>query len=138
MRDRLTNLLLALFGTACGLAMTVVTPKFPILPRVAVDALFWGGSCVAATCAIIVLILTFWPREKLVNDVDSEMGDFNTFYGNVKPPKRLGSGNTFVGPTDDLGNTIVNQPTTVGYKAKGGPGSVVIGAFASGGGKKNL
>ena len=130
MRDRIINLLLALFGVA----LMFVPQKTSNLPASVVNVLFWAGLFVAATCAIIVLGLTFWPRKKLVSDDadDSEIGDFNTFYGNVKPPKHLGSGNTFVGPTDDRGNTIVNQPMTVGYKAKDGPSSIVIGAFAGG------
>ena len=64
---------------------------------------------------------------------DSEMGDYNTLYGKVKPPKRLGHGNTIVGATDDRGNTIIPGGTSVGYGAgHADPTSVFIGAFAGG------
>lgn len=60
------------------------------------------------------------------------MGDDNTFYGNV-PPGNYGNGNTIIGPTDNNGNTIINKPMAVGRNAKAGPGSIAIGANAGAG-----
>jgi hypothetical protein len=47
--------------------------------------------------------------------------------------RKIGNRNVIIGATDDRGNTILNKPMTVGYGARGGPGSIVIGAFAGAG-----
>jgi hypothetical protein len=61
-----------------------------------------------------------------------EGGNDNTTYGNVAPPAS-GSRNTFVGPTDDKGNTTIRGGTAVGANARAGPTSVAIGSGAGGG-----
>lgn len=68
-----------------------------------------------------------------MNDINKfNIGDDNTFYGNV-PPGNYGNGNTIIGSTDNNGNTIINQPMAVGRNAKAGPGSIAIGANAGSG-----
>ncbi|MGD8230145.1 MAG: hypothetical protein PVI20_20380, partial [Desulfobacteraceae bacterium] len=47
------------------------------------------------------------------------MGDVS---GNV------GDGSVVIGPTDNRGNVILNQPMAVGRNAHAGPGSIAIGA----------
>ena len=56
-------------------------------------------------------------------------GSDNTTYGNVAPPAS-GSRNTYVGPTDSHGNTIIPAGTAVGAGAKADPTSVAIGSGA--------
>lgn len=56
-------------------------------------------------------------------------GSDNTTYGNVAPPEG-GSRNTFVGPTDAHGNTVIPAGTAVGYGAHADPSSVAIGSGA--------
>ena len=65
-------------------------------------------------------------KEKKLNvGTDSVvMGDVS---GNV------GDRSVVVGPTDNKGNTILNQPMAVGHGAHAGPGSIAIGAGASAG-----
>ena len=60
-------------------------------------------------------------------------GKHSVVMGNVSPDLEVGEGCVIIGPTDSRGNTIINTPMTVGYGAQGGPGSIVIGAFAGGG-----
>lgn len=45
----------------------------------------------------------------------------------------VGDGSVVIGPTDERGNTIINQPMAVGRGASAGPGSIAIGAGASAG-----
>jgi len=45
----------------------------------------------------------------------------------------VGEGSVVIGPTDNRGNTIINQPMAVGRGASAGPGSIAIGAGASAG-----
>jgi len=45
----------------------------------------------------------------------------------------VGDGSVVIGPTDNRGNTIINQPMAVGRGAKAGPGSIAIGAGACAG-----
>lgn len=45
----------------------------------------------------------------------------------------IGDGSVVIGPTDNRGNTIINQPMAVGRGAKAGPGSIAIGAGAGAG-----
>lgn len=59
-----------------------------------------------------------------------EMGDDNTVYGKVTPPKKMGSPNTIVGTTDEKGNTIIRSGTSIGAGAGHDPASVIIGAGA--------
>ena len=66
----------------------------------------------------------------------SSIGNNNTIYGNV-PARKMGSGNTIIGATDSHGNTIITQAMTVGYGARGGQGSIVIGAFSGSGAETN-
>lgn len=53
-------------------------------------------------------------------------------YGNV------GDGSVVIGPTDERGNVILNQPMAVGRGAHSGPGSIAIGAFAGAGSTNKL
>jgi hypothetical protein len=60
-----------------------------------------------------------------------KIGNDNTTYGLYPPPSSMGSGNTFVGPTDSQGHTIIRGGTSVGAGAcAGDPTSVAIGAGA--------
>jgi hypothetical protein len=45
----------------------------------------------------------------------------------------IGNGSVVIGPTDDRGNTTLNQPMAVGRGAKASRGSIAIGAGASAG-----
>jgi hypothetical protein len=45
----------------------------------------------------------------------------------------VGVGSVVVGPTDDRGQVILNQPMAVGRDAFAGPGSIAIGAGAGAG-----
>jgi hypothetical protein len=56
-------------------------------------------------------------------------GNDNTTYGNVTPPTG-GSRNTFIGPTDANGNTIIPPGTAVGFHAHADSSSVAIGSGA--------
>ena len=62
-----------------------------------------------------------------------DVGDMSVVMGKIPAGSRIGYGSVVLGPTDDRGNCIYTQPMTVGYAAKGDPGSIVIGAFAGGG-----
>ena len=67
------------------------------------------------------------------------MGNLNTFFGNIDPNvmKNLsqGNGNTVVGSTDNNGNTVLNQSSSiaVGIGASAGKDSIAIGAYAGAG-----
>lgn len=125
-RDIVAGVLLGAFALGGG-AMTTVGPG--LYPDYAQE-IFWIGLIVAALALIGLLLLFVWkPKEAAMTD-DTEMGDNNTLYGNVKPPKKMGSGNTIVGPTDAHGNTIINTPTSVGAGAGFDPTGVIIGAGA--------
>jgi hypothetical protein len=65
-----------------------------------------------------------------MNDKNN-IGDYATVIGNVN--SNVGNYSTVVGPTDNRGNTILNQSMAVGYGAKAGPNSIAIGAFAGAG-----
>ena len=58
-------------------------------------------------------------------------GKDSVVIGNVSGD--VGDGSVVIGPTDDRGNTIINQPMAVGRGAKAGPGSIAIGAGACAG-----
>lgn len=45
----------------------------------------------------------------------------------------IGDGSVVIGPTDNQGNVILNQPMAVGRNAHAGPGSIAIGAGAGAG-----
>lgn len=45
----------------------------------------------------------------------------------------VGDGSVVIGPTDDRGNTVINQPMAAGRGAAAGPNSIAIGAGASAG-----
>src|SRR5437016_5676808 len=45
----------------------------------------------------------------------------------------VGNGSVVIGPTDDRGNVVLNQPMAVGRNAYAGPGSIAVGAGASAG-----
>lgn len=64
------------------------------------------------------------PRKLNVGKDSVVIGDVS---GNV------GDGSVVVGPTDDRGNVILNQPMAVGRNAFAGPGSIAIGAGAGAG-----
>ncbi|MDB5584055.1 MAG: hypothetical protein JWR80_9231 [Bradyrhizobium sp.] len=70
-----------------------------------------------------------------MSDDNGEMGDENVVMGK-QPFRKIGSRNVVIGATDNNGNTILNKPMTVGYGARGGPGSIVIGAYAGAGSKQ--
>jgi len=66
------------------------------------------------------------PENKL------EIGDESVVMGNVSSG-RVGNRSVVIGPTDNRGNTIVNQPGAYGYGAHAGPGSIAVGAYAGAG-----
>lgn len=75
-------------------------------------------------------------RQAIVTPVaPSELPHDNTFYGITPPPQGLAKGhdNTWVGPTDSNGNTIIRGGTIVGSHACGDSTSVVIGSHAGNG-----
>jgi hypothetical protein len=86
--------------------------------------------------ALSGLLCTFsWRKGRAIPDNEKDapkgaMGNYNTIIGKVATPPIMGSGNTIVGATDEFGNAIINQPTSIGYKAGYAPDSVIIGAFA--------
>jgi hypothetical protein len=45
----------------------------------------------------------------------------------------VGNGSVVIGPTDERGNVILNQPMAIGRNAHASPGSIAIGAGASAG-----
>jgi len=59
------------------------------------------------------------------------VGKDSVVIGNVSG--NVGDGSVVVGPTDDRGNVILNQPMAVGRNAFAGPGSIAIGAGAGAG-----
>jgi len=65
------------------------------------------------------------------NDNNLNVGDDSVVMGNVSG--NVGNRSVVVGPTDNKGNTILNQPGAFGYNAHAGPGSIAIGAHAGGG-----
>jgi hypothetical protein len=64
------------------------------------------------------------PRELSVGRDSVVIGDVT---GNV------GDGSVVIGPTDNHGNVILDQPMAVGRGAFAGSGSIAIGAFAGAG-----
>lgn len=62
-----------------------------------------------------------------------EAGKFNTIIGKLPLGSKIGDGNTIVNAGDANGNVVFDTPMAVGYGAKGGPGTIVIGAFANAG-----
>jgi hypothetical protein len=67
------------------------------------------------------------------NSVPSQIGDNNTVV-NTPVPSNMGSGNTFVGPTDSNGNTIFNRGgAAIGNGACADSTSIAIGAGANAG-----
>lgn len=65
-------------------------------------------------------------KEKQVN-----VGKDSVVIGNVSG--NVGDGSVVIGPTDNRGNTVLNQPMAVGRNAQAGPGSIAIGAGAGAG-----
>lgn len=65
------------------------------------------------------------------NDKKMDIGDDSVVMGNVSG--KVGNRSVVIGPTDDRGNTIINQPGAYGYGAHAGPGSIAIGAYAGAG-----
>lgn len=123
---------LAAAGIICGLGASLVSG---VVPEAWKALVLYIGVVLIALGLLGATIAVLWPSRQRRTDMsdkdESEMGDYNTFYGNVKPPKRIGHGNTIVGPTDDRGNTIIGGGTSVGYGAgRADPTSVFIGAFA--------
>jgi hypothetical protein len=65
------------------------------------------------------------------------IGDNNTVVG-ITPPSHMGSGNTFVGPTDARGNTLLNRGgTAIGTEACASSTGVAIGSRANAGCRPN-
>jgi hypothetical protein len=62
-----------------------------------------------------------------------KIGKNSVVIGKVPSNLSIGEGSVVVGPTDDRGNTILNQPMAVGFGAKAGLNSISIGAFAGSG-----
>lgn len=114
---------IALF--VASLAFGLLTTAAGMFLRVQTLALSGGGLLILATALGIVA----YRRRKRMTE-DSEWGDDNTLYGNVSPPKKMGSGNTIVGATDDRGNTIIRTGTSVGAGAGFDPSGVIIGSGA--------
>lgn len=55
-----------------------------------------------------------------------KVGKDSVVMGNVNG--EVGDGSVVIGPTDNQGNTILNQSMAVGRGAKAGPGSIALGA----------
>jgi hypothetical protein len=66
------------------------------------------------------------------NNDKVEVGDDSVVMGRHNA-KRVGDRSVVVGPTDDKGNVILNQPMAIGHNAQAGPGSIAIGSNASAG-----
>jgi hypothetical protein len=64
-----------------------------------------------------------------VSDEPGEVGKHNVVMGRHNF-RKIGDGNVIIGPTDNSGNVILDREMTIGYRARGGPDSIVIGAFA--------
>lgn len=60
-------------------------------------------------------------------------GKHSVVIGNVPGDSTIGEGSVVIGATDANGNTILNMPMAVGYRARAGAGSIAIGAFAGAG-----
>lgn len=123
---------LAAASVICGLGSSLVSA---VIPEAWKDAALYAGLVLIALGLVVAAFALLMPaksREKKMSDNDdTEMGDFNTLYGKVKRPKRMGFGNTIVGATDDRGNTIVPGGTSVGFGAgHADPTTVHMGAFA--------
>lgn len=66
---------------------------------------------------------------------EKKVGDESVVIGDVK--HSVGNKSVVIGPTDNRGNTILNQgPLAVGHGAQAGPGSIAIGTNAGAGLKK--
>jgi hypothetical protein len=65
-------------------------------------------------------------------NMSQSVGKGSVVVGDVKA--NVGDDSVVVGATDNAGNVIFNKETTIGNRARGGPGSVVIGNDAGGGG----
>jgi hypothetical protein len=64
-------------------------------------------------------------------DAQRNIGKDSVVIGNVHG--NVGDRSVVIGATDARGNTILNQPMAVGYRASAGPGSIAIGAYANAG-----
>lgn len=60
-----------------------------------------------------------------------DVGTDSVVIGNVSGT--VGNGSVVIGPTDERGNVILNQPMAVGRNAHAGPDSIAIGAGATAG-----
>ena len=67
-----------------------------------------------------------------------KIGKDSVVMGNVPFNSEVGEGCVIIGPTDERGNTIINQPMAVGRNAQAGSNSIAIGAGANAGGGINL
>jgi hypothetical protein len=77
--------------------------------------------------------MTDRPVTPTGHQVPPAIGDNNTVV-NLPAPTSMGSGNTFVGPTDSNGNTIFNRGgTAIGSGAQADSTSIAIGAGARAG-----
>lgn len=125
-RDIVAGVLLGAFALGGG-AMTTVGPG--LYPDYAQE-IFWIGVIVSALALIGLLLLFVWkPKEGAMTD-DTEMGDDNTLYGKVNVPKKMGSRNTIVGPTEANGDIRISGGTSAGAGAGFDPTGVIIGAGA--------
>lgn len=72
-----------------------------------------------------------WQLVLCSNPAKLNVGDESVAYGDVAG--NIGNRSVVIGPTDNQGNTIINQPMAVGYGAKAGPDGIAIGAYAGAG-----
>ena len=68
--------------------------------------------------------------DTIMNTNQDNTGDDNIIIGNRRVN---GSRNVIIDATDANGNTILNRPMVIGYRAKGGPNDIVIGSGAGAG-----
>jgi hypothetical protein len=59
------------------------------------------------------------------------VGNESVVMGNVQ--HNVGDRSVVIGATDQFGNTILNTPMSIGYKANGGKNGIAIGAYAGNG-----
>lgn len=115
---------------AGGAAMIEVGPS--LFPEHAA-LIFWSGLGLVLSSLVGLALMMFWkPKRRKPMGDDEEIGDDNT-YVNATPPRKAGSRNTVVGPTQGT-DAIYNRPgTSIGAGAGYSPTGVIIGSGAGAG-----
>jgi hypothetical protein len=131
-RDLSITAILTVFAAAVASASPLGPALFPHHEGL----IFWGSVGVGGAALLCLIPFFIWqPRKEIDVSDDAEVGEDNVVMGKHNF-RKIGNRNVIIGATDDRGNTILNKPMTVGYGARGGPGSIVIGAFAEAKGRR--